>query len=212
MIELGSLAALFSILGTLLIGAISPGPAFVFVVRTSVAQSRREGLAAALGMGVGAMLFGVLALVGLRTLIAGGGWLYLILKTAGGLYLLYLAFQIWRHAHEPIAVRGEGAGTGSATRAFALALATQLSNPKIVAIFAAVFAALLPAAPPLWLDLALPPLIFVQEAAWCSLVAIAFSSARPRAVYLRAKAWIDRTAAAVIGLLGARLIWEARLS
>lgn len=207
---LGSLAALFSILGALLVGAISPGPSFVFVVRTSVAQSRREGVAAALAMGIGAMLFGALALLGLRTLIAGGGWLYVALKIAGGLYLLYLAFQIWRHAREPIAVRGEGAGGSSLPRAFAMGLATQLSNPKIVAVFAAVFAALLPAEPPLWLDLALPPLIFVQETAWYALVAVAFSSARPRAAYLRAKTWIDRIAGSVIGLLGARLVWEAR--
>lgn len=208
--ELGSLAALFSILGALLIGAISPGPSFVFVVRTSVAQSRRDGLAAALAMGVGAMFFGALALLGLRTLIAGGGWLYVALKIAGGLYLLYLAFQIWQHAREPIAVRGEGSGGGSPARAFAMGLATQLSNPKIVAVFAAVFAALLPAKPPLWLDLALPPLIFVQETAWYSLVALAFSSTRPRAAYLRAKAWIDRVAGTIIGLLGLRLILEAR--
>jgi threonine/homoserine/homoserine lactone efflux protein len=91
-----------------------------------------------------------------------------------------------------------------------MGLATQLSNPKIVAVFAAVFAALLPAEPPLWLDLALPPLIFVQETAWYALVAVAFSSARPRAAYLRAKTWIDRIAGSVIGLLGARLVWEAR--
>jgi threonine/homoserine/homoserine lactone efflux protein len=208
--EFGSLAALFSILGALLIGAISPGPSFVFVVRTSVAHSRHEGLAAALAMGVGAMLFGALALLGLRTLIAGGGWLYVALKIAGGLYLLYLGARIWWHAREPIAVRGKGAGGGSPARAFAMGLATQLSNPKIVAVFAAVFAALLPAEPPLWLDLALPPLIFVQETAWYSLVALAFSSGRPRAAYLHAKAWIDRTAGTIIGLLGLRLILEAR--
>lgn len=210
MTDVSALAALFSILGALLVGAISPGPSFVFVVRTSVAQSRREGLAAALGMGVGAALFGALALLGLRTLITGGGWFYVALKIAGGLYLLYLAIRIWRHASEPIAVRGEGAGPGSAPRAFAMGLATQLSNPKIVAVFAAVFAALLPANPPLWLDLALPPLIFLQETAWYALVALAFSSARPRAAYLRAKVWIDRVAGTVIGLLGLRLLFEAR--
>jgi threonine/homoserine/homoserine lactone efflux protein len=50
----------------------------------------------------------------------------------------------------------------------------------------------------------------VQETAWYALVALAFSASRPRAVYLRAKTWIDRAAGAVIGLLGMRLILEAR--
>lgn len=205
------LAALFAILGALLIGAISPGPSFVFVVRTAVAQSRADGFAAAVGMGVGAALFGALALLGLRTLMTEAAGLYMVLKIAGGIYLVYLAYRIWRGASQPVEMMRNGAKGGSnIRRSFGLALATQMSNPKIVAVFGAVFAALLPAARPLWLDLAVPALIFVQETAWYALVAFAFSSARPRAVYLGAKVWIDRFAGAVIGALGIRLILEAR--
>ncbi len=201
--------ALLSILGALLVGAISPGPSFVFVVRTAVAQSRLEGLAAALGMGVGACLFGILAVVGLRTLMTEGGWLFMLLKIAGGLYLIYLAWRIWRGASAPVVVQHQAARQTDAARAFWLALGTQLSNPKIVAVFGAVFAALLPAEPPAWLYFALPPLIFLQETAWYALVALAFSSQRPRTAYLGAKLWIDRGAAAVIGGLGLRLVYEA---
>ena len=205
------LIPLFAILGALLIGAISPGPSFVYIVRTSVALSRRDGLAGALGMGIGAMIYGALALAGLRTLMTEAGWLYTALKIAGGLYLVYLAVKIWRGAKEPVVVANNPDGaTTNARRAFSLGLATQLSNPKIVAVFGAVFAALLPANPPLWLDLVLPPLIFVQETSWYAFVALAFSSNRPRALYLRAKLWVDRAAGIVIGALGVRLILEAR--
>jgi len=201
---------LFAILGALLLGAISPGPSFVFVVRTSVAQSRAEGLAAALGMGVGAMFYGALAVLGLRTLMQDGGLLFTILKVAGGLYLVYLAWKIWSHAADPITVETSGATAANPLKAFTLGLLTQLSNPKIVAVFGAVFAALLPANPEPWLYWVLPPLIFVQETAWYSIVALAFSSAKPRTLYLNAKLWVDRAAAAFIGLLGIRLILEAR--
>ncbi len=206
---MSALATLFALLGTLLLGAISPGPSFVFIVRTSVSQSRADGLAAALGMGAGAFIFAALAVVGLHALMTEAAWLYWLLKIAGGLYLVYLAVMIWRHAAEPIAVEGAVAPRANLRRSFALALATQLSNPKIVAVFGAVFAALMPASPPAWFDFALPPLIFVQESAWYALVALAFSSAHPRAVYLRAKTWIDRAAGTLIGLLGIRLIVEA---
>lgn len=141
--------------------------------------------------------------------MAEGGWLFLGLKIAGGLYLVYLAWRIWQGAAEPVVVQHEGARQVNAGRALWLALGTQLSNPKIVAVFGAVFAALLPADPPLWLYLALPPLIFLQETAWYALVALAFSASRPRAVYLGAKLWIDRIAAALIGVLGIRLLYEA---
>lgn len=207
---MSDLISLLALLGTLLIGAISPGPSFVFVVRIAVARGRADGLAAALGMGVGALVYAVLALVGLRALMTEAAWLYWALKIAGGVYLIYLAVMIWRHASEPIAVSDAGAVRSDVVRSFAMGLATQLSNPKIVAVYGAVFAALMPAHPPLWADVAIPPLVFAQETAWYALVALAFSASRPRAVYLRAKTWIDRAAGAVIGLLGLRLIFEAR--
>lgn len=203
-------AALFAILGALFIGAVSPGPSFVFVVRTAVARSRADGLAAAVGMGIGAMTFGALALLGLRTLMSEAATLYFVLKIAGGLYLVYLGVMIWRHATTPVTLAAGATAGSNPAKSFTLALATQFSNPKIVAVFGAVFAALLPADPPLWLDLALPPLIFCQETFWYALVALAFSSAGPRAAYLRARKWIDRTAGAIIGLIGIRLIFEAR--
>jgi len=198
---------LSSILGALLVGAISPGPSFVLVARVSVARSRRDGLAAALAMGVGGVILGGLALLGLRTLLMQAGWLYLGLKTIGGLYLLYLAVRLWRGAREPLAIADTGERVGARPgRSFAVALATQLSNPKAAVIYGSIFAALLPVQPPLWMCLALPPLILLVEAGWYVVVALAFSSPRPRAAYLRTKGWIDRLAGAVMGGLGLRLI------
>ncbi|MBP2290551.1 LysE family translocator [Azospirillum rugosum] len=201
--------ALLSILGALTIGAMSPGPSFVLVARTSIAQSRRAGLAAALGMGVGGVVFAALALLGLHALLTQVGWLYLALKVAGGLYLIHLAVRIWRGAGEPIHVAESPADTAGAGRAFWFALATQLSNPKTAIVYGSIFAALLPAAPPAWVLLTLPPAVFLIEAGWYAIVAVAFSAGRPRAAYLRSKGWIDRVAASVIGALGLRLALDA---
>jgi threonine/homoserine/homoserine lactone efflux protein len=201
---------LFGILGTLLIGAMSPGPSFVLVARTSIALSRRDGLAAALGMGLGAVAFATLVLFGLQALLTRIAWLDTGLRLLGGAYLLYLAVRLWRSARDTIAVpAADGARTTSGRRSFAVALATQLSNPKTALFYASIFATLLPAQPPAWLLGALPPLVFLVEAGWYSLVALAFSSGRPRAAYLRAKAAIDRTAGVVMGGLGLRLIVSA---
>jgi len=95
---------LFGILGTLLIGAMSPGPSFVLVARTSIALSRRDGLAAALGMGVGAVAFATLVLFGLQALLTRIAWLDTGLRLLGGAYLLYLAVRLWRSARDTIAV------------------------------------------------------------------------------------------------------------
>ena len=86
------------------------------------------------------------------------------------------------------------------------ALLTQLSNPKTIIVYASLFAALLPRTVPLDLMIALPLGVFAVEAGWYSIVALAFSARHPRRLYLAAKSWIDRTAGAVMGGLGLRLI------
>jgi threonine/homoserine/homoserine lactone efflux protein len=202
--------ALLSILGTLAIGAMSPGPSFVVVVRASAGFSRRDGLVAALGMGCGGLVFAGLALAGLQALLMQVEWLYLVLKVAGGAYLMYLGYRIWRGAKTPLAGANGADGAGGGWRkSFAIAFATQISNPKTAIWYASVFAAFLPNPIPGWMFWAVPPLIFALEAGWYTIVALAFSAARPRAIYLGAKLWIDRCAGGIVGLLGGRLVLEA---
>ena len=203
------LPVFLSILGALLLGAMSPGPSFVMVSRLSISASRRDGLAAAVGMGVGGATFAGLALVGLTALLMQVSWLYLGLKIAGGAYLIYLGFRIWRAASEPLAVATGDAVSCNLPRSFAVALVTQLSNPKTAVVYGSIFEALLPPAPPLWMLLTLPPLIFCIEAGWYSAVALAFSAEKPRAAYLRSKTWVDRAAGAVMAALGIRLLIES---
>jgi threonine/homoserine/homoserine lactone efflux protein len=202
--------ALFSILGTIAIGAISPGPSFVVVVRASAALSRRDGLASALGMGIGGLAFAGLALAGLQALLMQVSWLYLVLKIAGGAYLCYLGYRIWCGAKVPLDTsNGAPSSAGGWRKSFAIGLATQLSNPKTAIWYASVFAAFLPADAPTWMLLVLPPLLFTIEFGWYTIVAFAFSASKPRAIYLGAKLWIDRFAGGVVGILGGKLILEA---
>ena len=202
--------AIAAILTALLIGAMSPGPSFVIVARNSIGLSRRDGLATALGMGIGGVFFSGIALLGLYTLLAAVTWLYVSLKVAGGLYLIYLASKIWRGARTPLAFNQGPANAGANPRkSFWIGLSTQLSNPKTAIYYGSIFAALLPQHPPLWCYFALPPAIFAIEAGWYTVVALCFSSKRPRELYLRAKTWVDRVAAGAITALGLRLIFAA---
>lgn len=204
---------LLSIVVAIALGAISPGPSFVLVARTAIAGSRRAGLGTALGMGLGGLVFASLALFGLIALLAQVAWLYLGLKIAGGLYLLYLGWRLWRGASAALAV--EAADAANATgfgRAVLAGLLTQLSNPKTAVVYAGIFAALLPQQPPLWLALTLPAAIFCVECGWYALVATAFSAGGPRRLYLGAKSWIDRLAGGVMAALGLRLILDGARS
>lgn len=201
--------ALSGLLGALLVGAMSPGPSFLVVARTSVTLSRRHGLAAAVGMGCGGMVFAGLALLGLNAVLAQVGWLYTALRLLGGCYLVHLAWRLWRGAGNPIPLPEAADRTGGVFRSFCFGMATQLSNPKTAIAYAGIFAALLPAGLPGWAWFVPLPLVFLVESGWYAVVATVFSAERPRSAYLRAKARIDRLAAAVMGALGIRLLLDA---
>jgi threonine/homoserine/homoserine lactone efflux protein len=205
--------SLLGIAGAMAVGAMSPGPSFVMVARTAVA-SRGDGLAAALGMGAGGLVFAIAAMAGLQAAFLAVPALYLAIKGFGGAYLIYLGIRIWRGARQPLDVAPADNGSsprqqGRGGRTFLLGLATQVSNPKTAVVYASIFAAFLPREVPLVLALTVPAVIFCIETGWYAIVALALSSAAPRSAYLRYKTWIDRAAGGVMGLLGLRLVWSA---
>ena len=200
--------AVLSIAGAIALGAISPGPSFVLVARTAVAGSRIDGLATALGMGVGGVFFAVAAMFGLHLVLNSVPWLNLGLKLLGGAYLMFLGFLIWRGAGQQLRLAETDTAARAPTfvRSFWLGLLTQVSNPKAAVIYASIFAALLPREFPAFVNFLLPLLIFIVEAGWYSAVAMTLSTSSPRAFYVRSRGWIDRATAVVLILLGVRLI------
>jgi threonine/homoserine/homoserine lactone efflux protein len=200
--------AILAISGAIAVGAASPGPSFVMVMRIALARSRRDGVAAAFGMGIGGVVFCTLALLGMRAVFTEAPWLYLGFKLVGGAYLLYLAFRMWKGAKQPFLASAGAEARPQVVRSFLLGLATQLSNPKTLVFYGSVFA-LLPAELPAWGYFVLPPVIMAIETGWYMTVALVFSLGRPRAAYLRAKAWVDRFAAGVMASLGLKLIFSS---
>jgi threonine/homoserine/homoserine lactone efflux protein len=208
-----NLPALLGIVAALAAGTISPGPSFVMVARTAASASRAEGVAAALGMGVGGAAFAVVALLGLQGFLLAVPSLYLALKVAGGLYLAYIGWRIWAGAGA--ALDGVDATAPASTRralypAFVRGLSTQISNPKTAIVYASVFAAFLPAEHSLGFSLAVVVAMFCIEAGWYAVVAVALSSQAPRNVYLRYKRWVDRAAGGVMMALGIKLVASVR--
>jgi threonine/homoserine/homoserine lactone efflux protein len=203
------LTVLLTIIATLTIGVISPGPSFLMVARVAVASSRSHGLATALGMGAGGAVFGVAALLGLHGIFNAVPALYVGLKVLGGLYLCYLGFLIFRSARQPLVVALGGAPAGTAAGSFWLGFTTQISNPKTAIVYASVFAALLPPRFSPAFAAALLLVVFAVEAGWYALVAFVLSSSAPQRAYLSFKTWIDRTAGLVMFGLGLKLVSSA---
>jgi threonine/homoserine/homoserine lactone efflux protein len=198
---------LLPLIAALALGTISPGPSFVMIARTSVANSRAHGIAAALGMGIGGVCFAAAALAGLQAIMLAVPAVHVALKALGGLYLCYLGAMIFLSARRPLILGPAArAQSGSLRKAFLLGLGTQISNPKAAVVYASVFAALLPHTFGMAFAILVLLAVFVVETGWYALVAYILSSEGPRNVYLGYKTAVDRTAGAVLVALGFKLV------
>jgi threonine/homoserine/homoserine lactone efflux protein len=191
-----------------LLAVISPGPSFLITARTAVARSRADGLKIALGLGAGTFVWAALALLGLNAVFRAVPAAFLAMKFAGALFLLWIAFQIFRHAKVPLELADGGGETPN--RPFLKGFFVQISNPKVAVFFGSIFIAMLPANVLLWMTVALIAIVTFNEVWWYSAVALFFASGPVRNLYLRAKAWIDRVTGLFLGGLGLRLLWSVR--
>ena len=188
-----------------LLAVISPGPSFLITARTAVAQSRADGVKVALGLGAGTVVWSSAALLGLNAVFHAIPVLFMGMKLAGALFLLYVAVMIFRHAADPLEI---GTGGERLPNPFLKGFLTQISNPKVAVFFGSIFIAMLPAQLSLWTTVALILLVSLNEVWWYSLVALFFGAGPVRRAYLRAKSWIDRITGLFLGALGLRLLWS----
>jgi threonine/homoserine/homoserine lactone efflux protein len=200
-----TLGALATVWFVHLLAAASPGPAILMAARTGVTQGFLTGMWLSVGIGVGALFWAVAALFGMATLFHLAPSLLWGFKIAGGLFLCWIAFQMWRHAPEPFEMPADGATPTSPFSAFRLGVLTQLSNPKPAVFFGAVFVNTIPAGTSLpWIGLILV-LVMLNELACTLAVARAFSLDRPRRAYQRFKTVIDRSFGGVLAALGIKI-------
>jgi threonine/homoserine/homoserine lactone efflux protein len=173
--------------------------------RTGVTQGFLTGMWLSVGIGVGALFWAIAALFGMATLFHLAPALLWGFKIAGGLFLCWVALQMWRHAPEPLQMQEDGTLPASPFSAFRMGLMTQLSNPKPAVFFGAVFVNTIPAGTSLpWIALILL-LVLMNELACTLAVARAFSFAGPRRVYQRFKTAIDRTFGTLLALIGVKI-------
>jgi threonine/homoserine/homoserine lactone efflux protein len=190
-----------------LLAVMSPGPSFLITARTAVAQSRMDGIKVALGLGAGTVIWSAAALLGLNAVFHAMPVLFMGMKVVGAFFLLWIAYMIFRHAPEPLAIDETAP---KLINPFAKGFLTQISNPKVMVFFGSIFIAMLPANVPWWMTLSLIAIVSFNEVWWYTAVSLFFGSGPIRRFYLRAKAWIDRVTAVFLGGLGLRLLWAAR--
>lgn len=187
-----------------LVAAASPGPAILMAARIGMTEGLRTAVFLAFGLGLGALVWALAALFGLALVFQIAPALLWGFKIAGGLFLMWIALQMWRHASDPLPDAAL-ARARSPWSALKLGVLTQLSNPKPAVFFGAVFIGTVPADASAVAIIALLVAIFANEVLCNVLVARLFSYARIRAVYIRLKSSIDRGFGGILALLGLKI-------
>ncbi|MFR9806270.1 LysE family translocator [Pseudonocardia sp. RS010] len=115
---------------------LTPGPNMIYLASRAISQGRRAGLVSLAGTGVGFLCYLGAAVAGLSALFAAVPAAYTTVKIAGALYLGWLAWGMLRPGgRSPFEARD--LEPASDRRLFGTGLLTNLLNPKIALMYAA---------------------------------------------------------------------------
>jgi len=183
---------------------LSPGPSIIAATQMALAQGRDKALPYGLGLAFGASLWCLFALFGLAVVFKLYPPLFQAAKIAGGFYLLYMAYGLWRAARAPLpAAAKRRFGNG-----FAGGVILSLSNPKPALFYSAVILTLFPDPHGATMLAAIYATALATELFWYATVTVSMSTSAMRKRYLAAKFWIDSAAAIALAALAALLIFN----
>ena len=129
-----STATLAGIATIALAMVLTPGPNMAYLVSRTICQGRAAGLVSLGGVGIGFVVYVLLAAFGITALLFAVPLAYDGLRIAGALYLGWMAWNALRPGGaSPFQVRDLPAD--SHRRLFSMGLLTSLLNPKVAALY-----------------------------------------------------------------------------
>ncbi|MGN7295040.1 LysE family translocator [Rhizobium sp. SAFR-030] len=195
-----------------LVAVISPGPAIVAIISTSLARGRQAGVVIGLGIFAGSFTWAMAAALGLSALLSRYGQALTVLKIVGGLYLLYLAYKAARGA---LARRDTTASIAPGEtakpeiglrRTFLTGYAIHLTNPKAIFAWVAIISlGLPPAASPSAVAIIVGGCLATGFTVFMG-YALLFSTERAARLYRNARRSIDGVMALMFGAAGIKML------
>ncbi len=121
-----------------LLMVLTPGPNMIYLVSRSISQGRAAGVISLLGVVAGFLVHLFAAAIGLTALFLTVPIAYELLKWAGALYLLWMAWQAVKPgARSPF--EAKDLPIDSPRKLFAMGFVTNLLNPKVAVFYLSIF-------------------------------------------------------------------------
>jgi len=194
--------------GAYVLTAGSPGPSTMGIMGIAMRHGRKPAAAMAAGVVTMSFAWGLIAVTGLAALVIRYAQALAILKIAGGLYLLWLAFKSARSAMQkdaaPLVI---SAGEDNLGAMYRRGVLMHVGNPKAILAWVALMSLGVGAhASAEHLALAFGGCVLLGMLIFFG-YAVLFSTAPMVKGYARARRWIDGTLSIVFAGAGARLLF-----
>ena len=191
-----------------LVSIMSPGPNILAIMGTSMGVGRPSGLALAMGVATGSMIWATPTALGLTAVIASYAILLTAIKIAGGLFLLWLAYKAFRSAasaHDINATVSNDEGRGLMGY-FLKGLTVQMTNPKAALAWIAIVSLGMQAGAPLWVAFVIVVGTTVLSVICHVLYALVFSTPPMVRIYAKGRRWVQGTLGFLFTFAGLKLL------
>lgn len=118
--------------------AISPGPDNIYVLTQSITNGKSYGLATTAGLISGCIVHTTLLAFGVSAIIKENESIFFIIKLLGAVYLIYLAFQVYK-SDAQIQFSTESSPKKNLSELYVQGLIMNVLNPKVTLFFLAFF-------------------------------------------------------------------------
>lgn len=201
-------STLATFLSIYVVAILSPGPNFALVTTAALGESRRAGLLTALGVAIGSLLFALAGLGGLLILVHSLPHFAVMMRFAGGSYLVWLGFTMLRKAKQPAS--GNLPQLADSVRSnwssLQTGLLTNLTNPKAWAFYISLFAMIMTPHFTVNGKLLLAMAMFLISAFWYMSVAMLISSRNFQPAFLRWRPMFQGAFGGLLVLFGVKLL------
>lgn len=191
-----------------LLAAASPGPDFALVTRESLRHGRKAGILTSLGIALGLSIHILYSAAGLAAVVAHSAQWMILIKFAGGAYLIYLGIKGLSSKPRHLAEEGDAVAptADSPLRQISTGFLCNAFNPKAPVYFLSLFTVILSPDTPLP-TLAIYGLwIMLLQMLWFTTLACFFTRISVRNRLLKAGHWLDRVFGTAMIALGARVL------
>jgi len=118
---------------------ISPGPDIIYVITQSISNGKKYGIYTSAGLVCGILIHTTLVYLGVSLLIRENPILFTGLKYLGAIYLLYLAYQVYRSDSNQQIDFDQKVTKKSPSSLFVQGFVMNVLNPKVTLFFLAYF-------------------------------------------------------------------------